>query len=93
MIRTTFVALGVLACTLGAQGGKAPDPEAQAPLLQDLVTKMKAREKAVTSAYMEVVTRAPFPGGVTFMVEGTVRVLGQTHFHISNRITVKGTTR
>lgn len=92
MIRTTAVALGVLACTLGAQNEKAADPTAQAPSLQDLVTKMKAGEKGVTSAYMEMVTTAPFPGGVTFLIEGTVRVLDETHFHIANRITIDGIT-
>ncbi len=65
MIRTTIVALAALACTLGAQVRKAPDPEAQALALQDLVAKMKAGEKGVTSVYLEVVTRAPFPSVTT----------------------------
>lgn len=92
MIRTTIVALTALACGLGAQGGNEPGAEAQALPLQDLVAKMKAGEEGVTSAYMEMVTRAPFPGGVTFLIEGTVRVLGETHFHIANRISVDDIT-
>lgn len=92
MIRTTVIALGALACCLGAQTEGAPVSNAQAKPLQDLVATMKAREKGVTSAYLETVTRARFPGGVTFLLEGKVRVLGKTHFHISNRVNVDDMT-
>lgn len=83
MIRTALMTLGALTAALPAQSEQAP----QAYTVSDLVAKMRARQKPVTSAYLEMMTRGSYPGGVTFEIKGTIRVLGETHFHSSHRST------
>ena len=91
-MRTTVVTAALLACALAAQRGEEAAPETQTPTVKELVAQMKVREKGVTSAYLETVSRGPLPGGTQFEIAGSVRVLDGTHFHIVNRATFEDVT-
>lgn len=76
-----FCCLGVaaaLAAQPPAPAGK-PSRSAQVTTVEDLVKEMRRRERGVRSARLEIVTEGTYPGGVTFRIEGSVRVLGKTH--------------
>ena len=87
MTRTIPVVGLILSSTLWAQSESQPSTQGHALELQELIAKMKAAEKDVDSAVLEMVTRGTYPGGVGFEIRGSVRVLGGTHFHIRNRAT------
>ena len=82
--------MSIVVCALSpalwAQAESQPTP-GEAMEVQDLIAKMKATEKDVDSALLEMVTRGTYPGGVTFEIRGSVRVLDRTHFQIRNRAT------
>ena len=83
MIRSAMMILAGLTPCLPAQS----EQDSQAYTVSSLVAEMRERQKPVTTAYLEMTTRGSYPGGVTFEIQGSIRVLGETHFHSSHRST------
>lgn len=80
MRSASFSLLFAVAAILPAQEGQGPAGRGQETSVAELVSMIKAREKTVGSVLMEMKTRGTYPDGVTYEVEGRVRVLGETHF-------------
>lgn len=87
MIRANILVVALAATTLAAQdaaaGAGAVENKTQDPSLQQLIERMKEREGGAKSATLKMVTKGSYPGGMTFEVSGSVRVLGTTHFHVT----------
>lgn len=77
----------VLASTLSGAMALAQEPaepllqESQVKTVEDLVTYVQQRERAVESVSMAMDSVGHFPDGSEFRTQGTLRVLGTTHFH------------
>ena len=69
MIRSIILALSVLAIGLPAQVDPVSSGETQAESVQDLVAKIKAREKSVGSVLLEMKTSGTYPDGVTYLIQ------------------------
>lgn len=87
MIRAfTTVACGVAALSLLGPV-RSQDAPTQVKTVQDLVTKLREREKAVESVVLEIATSGSMPDGARVETRGTLRVLKRTHFHSSMKVT------
>jgi hypothetical protein len=65
-----------------AQEAAAKPVEAsQVRSIDDLLAFVKAREGKARAVIMEIESVGKFPDGSEFRTEGTLRVLGKTHFH------------
>jgi len=87
MIRTALATLFLLSASTLAMAQDTPSKEPQPTSVKELVAGMQAAEKAVDGVVMEMSTKGRYPGGTTFEIEGSIRVLGATHFHISTKAT------
>ncbi len=76
ILTSLFVSLSL------ATGLLAQNPTQEGMRLEDLITAMKAKEKAIKTASLDMETKGSFPGGIEFSTKGRIRVLGETHFHI-----------
>jgi outer membrane lipoprotein-sorting protein len=77
MLRTALPFL-VLPLLL-AQDQAAPGQKVES--LADLIAAVKAKEAAVKSLQMKMMTTGVFPDGRSFETRGTLRLLGRTHVH------------
>ncbi len=84
MFRTlTAVVLSALGAA-SQQPGTTPEPAAPKPedvrTVDDLIGYVQAHERTVKSVTMSIQTEGVFQDGSPFTTEGTLRVLGETHF-------------
>lgn len=84
MIRILSAVIGILAASLSGQPGGDPVAASKAPTVEELVAKLRERQRDAESIVLEMVSEGSFPGGPPFRIEGTIRVLGSTHVHVSN---------
>jgi hypothetical protein len=89
MIRAIIVLVSLAATLPAAQAPPssvqpAQDP-AQPAALQQLIATMREREQSAKSAQLTMRTKGSYPGGITFEITGTVRVLGTTHFQVKTK--------
>jgi hypothetical protein len=52
----------------------------------EIVAQLQAREKAAKTVALCMRSKTAIPDGPTFTTEGTLRVLGTTHFHLSMKM-------
>jgi hypothetical protein len=69
-----------------APAGTAGSAPAGAPSLAEVVARLQEREKAAKSFELKVKSRSAVPDGPQFETEGTLRVLGTTHFHLAMKM-------
>ncbi|HLU38530.1 MAG TPA: hypothetical protein VK081_04045 [Planctomycetota bacterium] len=63
------------------EGAKEP-----LPTVPEIIAKLQARERAAKTVMLTMRSRTTVPDGPTFETEGTLRVLGTTHFHVKMRM-------
>jgi hypothetical protein len=56
------------------------------PSVAELIAQLEARERAAKTVSLRMKSRTAVPDGPTFVTEGTLRVLGRTHFHIAMKM-------
>ena len=86
MIHTAVTALLILTspgswCPERSPQGKTYKTP-QNPAITKVIENLRSREKALKSVTLEMSTIGSYPSGLTFRTDGTLRVLGTTHFHI-----------
>jgi hypothetical protein len=76
--------LAAITGPLLAQGGKeTSDAERRTESVPDLIAQIAAKEAAVRSVALRMKSRSHVPGAPPFETEGSIRVLGTTHFHVT----------
>lgn len=71
--------------SLAAQEPAKPHA-AGAPSVAEIVTRLQERERAAKTFELKVKSKSAVPEGPQFETEGSVRVLGTTHFHLAMRM-------
>ena len=87
MIRTQSLALTVALAAVAPASVPAQATSTKTPTVAELVSQMRARQQAVQSVRLEMVSVGRYPGGLPFEIKGSIRVLGTTHIHISTAAT------
>ncbi|MEY2980973.1 MAG: hypothetical protein RL562_1200 [Planctomycetota bacterium] len=67
--------------TLAQEVEPKPVEASQVRTIEDLLGFVKGRESKAGAVLMEIESVGKFPDGSEFRTEGTLRVLGKTHFH------------
>ena len=86
-MRNTLAIALLFAISLPGQESAVGAANRENLTLDQLVAQMVSKEGEIGSVRMSMVSRGTYPGGTGFEISGTVRVLGETHFHITNQMT------
>jgi len=81
MIRSIFLVPLLFSVAVSGQSSPKAGNPTEAKTVKELVGDLKAREKTLKAAHVEMVTTGSYPGGRDFEVKGVMRVLKGTHIH------------
>ena len=81
MIRSIFLVPLLFSVAVSGQSSSKAGNPTEAKTVKELVGDLKAREKTLKAAHVEMVTTGSYPGGRDFEVKGVMRVLKGTHIH------------
>ncbi len=70
----------------GSSAGARAAPPAGAPTIDELIARLQEREQAAKTVMLRMRSRTNVPEGPVFETEGTLRVLGTTHFHVAMKM-------